>query len=296
MLMFFAIFSGLVGAVVGSFSVAQVWRLRASQLSADKKSGQKIDQKEWSRLKSLVGVRAKNDRSHCLNCGYVLRGRDLVPVFSWLALRGKCRKCHTPIGMLEFLVEILSAGIFVALFLSFGFDFSSDISGWKIARLLVLFVSMIPLIVMFVYDAKWSLLPTKTLWIFNFLAVIYFALGFFEIGWEKFDLLNFVISMLFFPGLYLALTLVSRGAWVGDGDWILAFGLILLIPNSPIFAALLLLFSNLIGIATILLAGIFQKKKIERGAQIPFGPSMILACMLMLIFMNFLKDFLIFVM
>ena len=292
MLVFFAIFSGLVGAVVGSFSVAQVWRLRASQLSADKKSGQKIDQKEWNRLKSLVGVRTKNDRSHCLNCGYVLRGRDLVPVFSWLALRGKCRKCRAPIGVLEFLVEILSVGIFVALFFSFGFDFSTEISGWKIAQLLVLFASMIPLIIMFVYDAKWSLLPTKTLWIFNFLAVIYFVLSFFEIGWEKFNLFNFVISLLFFPGLYLALTLISKGAWVGDGDWILALGLILLMPNLPIFAALLLLFSNLIGIVNFILAGIFQKKKLEKGAQIPFGPSMILVCLVMLIFMNFLKDFL----
>ena len=77
---------GVIGAVFGSFSVAQVWRLRAKQLQDEKASGEKIDATEWKKLRSLVSVNPKNDRSHCLNCGYQLKWYDLIPIISWLSL------------------------------------------------------------------------------------------------------------------------------------------------------------------------------------------------------------------
>ena len=98
---------GVIGAVFGSFSVAQVWRLRASQLQDEKSAGEKIDSAEWKKLHSLVSKKVKNDRSHCLNCGYQLKWFDLIPIVSWLSLGGKCRKCRSKIGALEFISEIL---------------------------------------------------------------------------------------------------------------------------------------------------------------------------------------------
>ena len=44
--------------------------------------------------------------SACGNCGLRLGARDLVPVFSWLALRGKCRQCHTSIGIEPLVLEM----------------------------------------------------------------------------------------------------------------------------------------------------------------------------------------------
>jgi leader peptidase (prepilin peptidase)/N-methyltransferase len=38
------------------------------------------------------------ERSHCMRCGYQLSWYDMVPVFSWLFLRGRCRKCKEPIS------------------------------------------------------------------------------------------------------------------------------------------------------------------------------------------------------
>ena len=64
---------GALGAVFGSFAVAQVWRLRAKQLQDEKASGEKIDAVEWKKLRSLVSVRTKNDRAHSLNLGYQVK-------------------------------------------------------------------------------------------------------------------------------------------------------------------------------------------------------------------------------
>jgi len=79
---------GVIGAVLGSFSVAQVWRLRAKQLQEERESGKKVDSAEWRKLRSLVSVKTKNDRSHCLNCNYQLKWFDLIPIISWLSLGG----------------------------------------------------------------------------------------------------------------------------------------------------------------------------------------------------------------
>jgi leader peptidase (prepilin peptidase)/N-methyltransferase len=50
--------------------------------------------------------------SACGNCGLRLGPLDLVPVFSWLALRGKCRKCHTNIGTEPLILELSTALLF----------------------------------------------------------------------------------------------------------------------------------------------------------------------------------------
>ena len=108
---------GALGAVFGSFAVAQVWRLRAKQLQDEKASGEKIDSSEWKKLRSLASVSPKSDRSHCLSCGYQLKWYDLIPIISWLSLGGKCRKCHSKIGATEFLTEVSMFALFAIIFI-----------------------------------------------------------------------------------------------------------------------------------------------------------------------------------
>ena len=162
---------GLIGAVFGSFSVAQVWRLRASQLQDEKSAGEKIDSTEWKKLHSLVSKKVKNDRSHCLNCGYQLKWFDLIPIVSWISLGGKCRKCRSKIGALEFISEILMFALFAIIFFVFNPVSNGSVSILATFRLVVLFLAFVPLAIMFIYDMKWSLLPTKIIWIFNCLAL-----------------------------------------------------------------------------------------------------------------------------
>ena len=270
---------GALGAVFGSFAVAQVWRLRAKQLQDEKASGEKIDAAEWKKLRSLVSVSPKNDRSHCLNCGYQLKWYDLIPIISWLSLGGKCRKCRSKIGATEFLTEVSMFALFEIIFLVFNPLSATGFSLFGLFRLLILFLAFIPLAIMFIYDAKWSLLPTKVIWIFNFLSAF-----------------NIAVSMALFPLVYFVLAKISKEEWVGGGDWILAIGLIFLLPNQPIFAMLLLFLSNFVGLIFALIQSILQFKKVKRGVRIPFGPAMILATLILLIFQQFLLIFTSFIM
>lgn len=87
---------GLLGLVMGSALNCLALRLS---------SGQK-----WS----------GKERSACPRCGHVLTAVDLVPLFSWLFLGGKCRHCKAPISIRYPLTEALLAAIYVALLLKFG--------------------------------------------------------------------------------------------------------------------------------------------------------------------------------
>lgn len=277
---------GLIGAVFGSFSVAQVWRLRASQLQDEKSAGEKIDSTEWKKLHSLVSKKVKNDRSHCLNCGYQLKWFDLIPIVSWISLGGKCRKCRSKIGALEFISEILMFALFAIIFFVFNPVSNGSVSILATFRLVVLFLAFVPMAIMFIYDMKWSLLPTKIIWIFNCLAFIYWISGFVGVrgGFNLVSAINFVISMSMFPLIYFVLAKVSKEQWVGGGDWILAVGLVLILPNLPVFAIFLLFLSNVIGLLFAVFQSILRFRKVKRGTQIPFGPAMILAALILLIF------------
>ena len=151
---------------------------------------------------------------------------------------------------------------------------------------------------MFIYDAKWSLLPTKVIWIFNLLAFIYWVTAFANTinGFNFFSAFNITVSMALFPLVYFVLAKISKEEWVGGGDWILAIGLIFLLPNQPIFAMLLLFLSNFVGLIFALFQSILQFKKVKRGIRIPFGPAMILATLILLIFQQFLLIFTSFIM
>src|SRR5690606_33959821 len=70
--------------------------------------------------------------SRCPSCGRRLSAMDLVPVLSWVVLRGRCRTCHTPISARYPLVELLMAGVFVAMVLAF----PPEIVGYGILPLL----------------------------------------------------------------------------------------------------------------------------------------------------------------
>ena len=64
------------------------------------------------------------ERSHCPHCKHQLSWYENIPVFSWLALRGKCRNCKAPISPQYPLVELLTAVLMVACVWRFGF-------GWQ---------------------------------------------------------------------------------------------------------------------------------------------------------------------
>lgn len=60
------------------------------------------------------------NNSHCMTCGTPIRKRDLIPIFSWCRLRGKCHSCGAKIPFRYTLVESLNAVLYVLIYAYFG--------------------------------------------------------------------------------------------------------------------------------------------------------------------------------
>ncbi len=61
------------------------------------------------------------NNSHCMTCGTQIKRYDLIPVFSWLILRGKCRACGAKITPRYMIIELLTGLVFLAVFLRYDF-------------------------------------------------------------------------------------------------------------------------------------------------------------------------------
>lgn len=87
--------AAIFGAVFGSFFNCMAWRI-------------------------VHGESVLHGRSHCASCGHPLGPADLVPIFSYLALKGRCRYCGQKIAPRYAIVEGISAGGFALTVLRFG--------------------------------------------------------------------------------------------------------------------------------------------------------------------------------
>ena len=94
-LAYFAVLAGVLGAVFGSFINCAAWRI-------------------------AHGENFLKGRSHCAECGHELKALDLIPVLSYVFLKGKCRYCGKKISPRYVLTELLLAAAFVLLVLRFG--------------------------------------------------------------------------------------------------------------------------------------------------------------------------------
>ncbi|MBC7459481.1 prepilin peptidase [Candidatus Saccharibacteria bacterium] len=257
------------GLVFGSFAGAQVWRLRARQLVTDKKSGEPYDLAEYTQLKKLTSEKLSKDRSRCLHCRYELRWYDLIPLVSWLGLKGKCRQCRHPIGVMEPLIEIGTAVFFVASFLFWPFELNS---GLAITSLVLWLVAGVGLAILFAYDAKWYLLPDRV----NVFVIIIGLISAVLAVLASDDTVGAIASVVgavgVLSGLYLVLYFVSKGRWIGFGDIKLGLGLGLLLADWRL-AIIALFFANLIG--CLIVIPLMVMGKLKRDSQVPFGPLLI---------------------
>ncbi len=124
---FSLIFAGVLGALVGSFANVVIFRVPAGR--------------------SIVFP-----GSSCPNCGYRLQPLDLVPIFSWLALGRRCRKCRMPISARYPSIELLMAVGFVVLV----WRFPILLFGSSVLPLLALYAM---LVMMSMIDIDHYLLP-----------------------------------------------------------------------------------------------------------------------------------------
>lgn len=261
----------ILGACAGSFLCCQARRLH---LKASKKSAKKLPA-----------------RSICLNCKTKLKWYDNIPIISWLILKGKCRKCSQKIGTAEILSELCCALAFFLLALgatlnNLTLDSFLNQPTYTYIALTAFSFLILTLLFLAIYDGFYGELPALCLTISIICAIIIVTLKLWDIfssfgfSWEA--IINPLTAVLILGGLYLALYLISKGKWVGDGDWLLgiAIGLTL---GKPFFALLVLFFSNLLACFVMLP----QAK--GKGNKIPFGPFLVAAFIIVYSFANMLQ-------
>lgn len=260
----------IIGAALGSFAGAQVWRLRAHQLVEDKEAGEKVDAKEYKRLRPLTKRSLLKDRSIDLDTGKPLSWYDLIPVVSWVLLRGKSRFSGKPIGAFELLMELGVAAFFVMSYILWPFELTSVI---EVTKFVVWLIAGVVLAIQFATDLKWQILWTLLSYAVIALGIVYAALTIVEAEHVAPTVYSVAGSVAILGGLYFFLYWISKERWVGLGDAILGIGLGLLLADWAL-ALVALFLANLIGTIVVLIG--FIVKRMKRHQHVPFGPMLIL--------------------
>jgi len=217
--------------------------------------------------------------SACGNCGTRLGVVDLVPVFSWVVLRGKCRTCRASIGIEPLVLELLTASGFALMSWHFG-------TSWRAAAYCVLVAGLLALAWI---DLRTKRLPREITYTTGALMVpllVIDALVVSEPDRIWMSALGAAISLALMGGIYLA----SRGG-MGDGD----------VRLSPLLGAALgylnpgvapvgLFFGFVLGaiVGVILIA----TRRGDRRTALPFGPFLVVGTLVALFVGQDYVDFL----
>ncbi|HYE22326.1 MAG TPA: prepilin peptidase [Verrucomicrobiae bacterium] len=239
----------IFGLIVGSFLNAVIFRLKAR--------------------KSFVG-----GRSVCMHCKKELRALDLIPLVSYMMLRGKCRYCEAKLSVQYPLVEAVTAFVFVFLFLAAGQNIS--------LQLTFNFYFSAILIVIAVYDFKHFLILDKV--VFPNIIIAFFG----GIIIDLFTACNLVsihchlgggiVGAILASGFFLGQYIVSNGRWIGFGDVKLGLllGFILGWPNTVVSLFLAYVLGATVGVGLILLG------KKQMSSQLPFGTFLAISAIITL--------------
>jgi Type II secretory pathway, prepilin signal peptidase PulO and related peptidases len=186
-LLFGPVISLVFGMLIGSFINCLAWRLYKEE--------------------TIFG------RSYCPKCLGKIKWYDNIPVLSFLILKGKCRSCTQKISWQYPLVELITGLLFYGAFLFLGGNLIDLIRSFIIISILVL---------VFIFDFRWYLIPVSALLWSTPVIIILGALTYpLNIGYYIFALvITMAIATIFFGAQYL----ITRGKGIGEGDiWLGAF-------------------------------------------------------------------------
>jgi len=258
-LVFAAIFA--IGTTIGSFLNCVIWR-------------------------SYANESVMKGRSYCPKCRHKLAWFDLVPLFSFIFLRGKCRYCKKTISWQYPAVELATGVLFVLFARMFAMEiFYGQFFAFSVAQLLAYWVILSALVVIFVADLRWYFIPDGAV-ASGFAAALVlrglqFAQGAYFFGQLDYQILtNPLLSSFFCAAFFLVIFLLSRGKWMGFGDvkYALLMGMVLGFPDSLVALFLANFFGAIMGLTLI-----FAKIK-NMKSEIPFGPFLVAGTLIALFF------------
>lgn len=217
-------------------------------------------------------------RSHCAVCNHTLSPRDLVPLFSFLALKGRCRYCGTKISIRYPLAELVTACVFIAVVLRYGVSLLA--LRFLVFAVVLLTLSLVDLEEKIIPD---SLLIAAAVW---WLITLPFISGelLYDLGRGLVGGAGIALPMLL---IVLAADKIMGRETMGGGDIKLFFvaGLYLGLPLNMMN----MIVSCLIGIV-FGLAGKTARQNDEDPAAIPFGPAIAGGSLFTLLFGRFILN------
>ncbi|HBB76970.1 MAG: hypothetical protein A3I49_01875 [Candidatus Levybacteria bacterium RIFCSPLOWO2_02_FULL_37_11] len=215
-------------------------------------------------------------RSKCDHCQKTLSWYELIPLASYIILKGKCSNCKKPISIFYPIVE-LSTGVLFA----FTFWLSMVNGQWSIVNMLFYLFIVSVFLVVFFTDLKYGIIPDRIIFPSVFITFLYLTI------YSPPLLLNHMLSAAGVAFLFFLLIVVTRGRGMGAGDLKYSFFLGFLLGFPEVIIALYIAILTGGGMASILV--LWGKKKLS--GVIPFGPFLTIGAFLTLFYSGELIHF-----
>ncbi len=253
--------SALLGLVVGSFLNVAIYRHNTG--------------------------RTLGGRSHCLTCNATLGVWDLIPIFSFIFLRGRCRHCSAKISLQYLLVEIITAVVFTLIYQAVGLEPITLVYYFIVSGLLIVIAG---------YDLKHKIIPNDLVYAFAGLGLASAVILNLN-NWLMLEvvirLVHNILSGLAFYYVIWGLWKVSGGKWIGLGDAKLMLGMGFLLGFFKGLSAILVgVWAGAIVGLLLIIVGRYQFKwlpaslrrfKLTAKSEIPFAPFLILGVLVSII-------------
>lgn len=214
---------------------------------------------------TVVGLRLPKgqnfvfSRSKCDECGHVLSLIDMVPILSYLLLRGKCKYCKEKIDPLSTYVELFTGILFAVSYYSFSFTPQLFIALGIVSLLIIVLVS----------DLTYLIIPDELI---VFFSVYFITFQLLSIGLKE-TLIHVGIGIFLFIVMYLIMFLgnkIFKKETLGGGDvkLMFVFGLVL----DPLLGVLTIFLGSLFALPMSLFLYFSNHEKV-----VPFGPFLLIA-------------------
>jgi len=227
------VFIFLFGILIGSFLNVCIYRLPES--------------------KSVV-----SPPSACSSCGHRLGFLDLIPIFSYVFNRGRCRHCGAKYSIQYPLIELLNGILYLFIFYKYGFTWISVMHSLTVSVLIVVFL----------IDLRYKIIP-DSLVIFGLLYTTIISIMFIDI-----NIMNRLYGFLFGFGLFLLIALVTNAMGGGDIKLMGFLGL-----NFGLKGIIFITVSSFV-IGAVISVGLLISKIATRKDYIPFGPFIAVAALI----------------
>ena len=211
-------------------------------------------------------------RSECPKCLVRLKWYDLIPIFSYFQLKGKCRYCGKKISTIYPIVEAITATFFLLFFINNGIVLNIDTVFWLI--ILFFLVSII------FFDILYFIIPDKIVFPLILLTISY--------NWfyRSIEFNNMLLSGFVLGAFFAIIYMLSKGRWIGLGDAKLVFlmGLLFGYPFGFWVLVVSVWIAAIWGITLIIL------KKATIKTALPFGTFLSVVSILFIIFENIVRN------